>query len=139
MNRQPYAAAAKASAQMTANAMSDSLRRQNWASAKIVMHSAPAPIGKNVSSSGKPEPVVWPVVNRPSAMAYHATDAAAVRTTNAAMASTRRRACGPSFCTKKATPAFSLRASALAAPKKAIATISPRATSSAHSIGAAST
>ena len=37
---------------------------------------------------------------------------------------------------KKATPRFSLRASALAAPKKLDPTIRPRATSSAHSTGA---
>ncbi len=38
--------------------------------------------------------------------------------------------------TKNATPRFSLRASALAAPKKLDPTIRPRATSSAHSTGA---
>ena len=37
---------------------------------------------------------------------------------------------------KKATPRFSARASALAAPKKLDPTIRPRATSSAHSTGA---
>ena len=37
---------------------------------------------------------------------------------------------------KKATPRFSARASALAAPKKLEPTIRPRATSSAHSTGA---
>src|SRR5882757_7059538 len=38
--------------------------------------------------------------------------------------------------TKNATPRFSARASALAAPKKLDPTIRPRATSSAHSTGA---
>ena len=92
-----------------------------------------------MSSSGRPEPVVWPVVKRPSAIEYHATDAAATSTTSDASASTRSRIRGVSFWTKNATPMFSLRASAPAAPKKLSATINPRATSSDHSIGAAST
>src|SRR3979490_2660405 len=41
-----------------------------------------------------------------------------------------------SMSMKNATPRFSLRASALAAPKKLDPTIKPRATSSAHSTGA---
>src|ERR1700694_2979790 len=48
---------------------------------------------------------------------------------------TRRRPAG-SMSTKNATPGFSLRASALAAPKKLDPTMRPRATSSAHSTGA---
>src|SRR5712671_5304456 len=51
-------------------------------------------------------------------------------------ASTMRRACDGTRSTKNATPAFSPRASALAAPKKLEPTIRPRATSSAHSTGA---
>ena len=52
------------------------------------------------------------------------------------MASTTRRAPPGSMSMKNATPRFSLRASALAAPKKLEPTIRPRATSSAHSTGA---
>ena len=92
-----------------------------------------------MSSRGSPEPVVWPVVKRPSAIEYHAVEPAVTSTTSAANASTRSRIRGRSFCTKNATPIFSLRARAPAAPKKLSATISPRATSSDHSIGAAST
>ena len=47
-----------------------------------------------------------------------------------------RRGPGFSMSMKNATPRFSERASALAAPKKLDPTISPRATSSAHSTGA---
>src|SRR3982074_3720230 len=47
-----------------------------------------------------------------------------------------RRALDGTRSTKNATPAFSPRASALAAPKKLEPTISPRATSSDHSTGA---
>src|SRR5436305_8193281 len=50
-------------------------------------------------------------------------------------ASTMRRAAGGTRSTKKVTPAFSPRASALAAPKKLDPTIRPRATSSDHSTG----
>src|SRR5215470_2593804 len=51
-------------------------------------------------------------------------------------ASMMRRGCTGTRSTKNATPAFSPRASALAAPKKLDPTIRPRATSSAHSTGA---
>src|SRR5690242_7147121 len=47
-----------------------------------------------------------------------------------------RRAPAGTRSTKNATPAFSPRASALAAPKKLDQTIRPRATSSDHSTGA---
>ena len=47
-----------------------------------------------------------------------------------------RRGRAGSMSTKNATPRFSPRASALAAPKKLEPTIRPRATSSAHSTGA---
>src|SRR5712671_4274285 len=57
-------------------------------------------------------------------------------TSSAPMASTTRRTCTGSMSMKNATPRFSLRASALAAPKKLDPTIRPRATSSAHSTGA---
>src|SRR5256885_12214089 len=59
-----------------------------------------------------------------------------IRMSGAATASMMRRACGGTRSTKNATPAFSPRASALAAPKKLEPTIRPRATSSAHSTGA---
>src|SRR6267154_2640890 len=52
------------------------------------------------------------------------------------MASTTRRTPAGSMSMKNATPRFSLRASALAAPKKLDPTMRPRATSSAHSTGA---
>src|SRR3979409_938451 len=52
------------------------------------------------------------------------------------MESTTRRIAAGSLSTKNATPRFSLRASALAAPKKLDPTIRPRAQSSAHSTGA---
>src|SRR6202158_841687 len=52
------------------------------------------------------------------------------------MDSTTRRTPSGSMSMKNATPRFSLRASALAAPKKLDPTIRPRATSSAHSTGA---
>ena len=57
-------------------------------------------------------------------------------TSSAPMESTTRRAPDGSMSMKKATPRFSARASALAAPKKLDPTIRPRATSSAHSTGA---
>ena len=57
-------------------------------------------------------------------------------TSSAPMASTTRRMPPGSMSMKNATPRFSLRASALAAPKKLDPTIRPRATSSAHSTGA---
>src|SRR5213079_403657 len=47
-----------------------------------------------------------------------------------------RRASGGTRSTKNATPTFSPRATALAAPKKLEPTIRPRATSSDHSTGA---
>src|ERR1044071_7496769 len=59
-----------------------------------------------------------------------------MRISSDATASTMRRACAGTRSTKNATPAFSPRASALAAPKKLEPTISPRATSSDHSTGA---
>src|SRR6202049_977706 len=52
------------------------------------------------------------------------------------MASTTRRTPGGNLSMKNATPRFSARASALAAPKKLDPTMRPRATSSAHSTGA---
>src|SRR6478736_5441309 len=57
-------------------------------------------------------------------------------TSSAPMASITRRACAGSLSIKNATPRFSLRASALAAPKKLDPTMRPRATSSDHSTGA---
>ena len=57
-------------------------------------------------------------------------------TSSAPTESTTRRASRGSMSMKKATPRFSARASALAAPKKLDPTIRPRATSSAHSTGA---
>ena len=57
-------------------------------------------------------------------------------TSSAPMESTTRRGPDGSMSMKKATPRFSARASALAAPKKLDPTIRPRATSSAHSTGA---
>src|SRR5229473_5733460 len=55
---------------------------------------------------------------------------------SAPTASTVLRMPAGSMSTKNATPRFSLRASALAAPKKLDPTMRPRATSSAHSTGA---
>src|SRR5262245_61602682 len=57
-------------------------------------------------------------------------------TSSAPTESTTRRVAGRNMSMKKATPRFSPRASALAAPKKLEPTISPRATSSDHSTGA---
>src|SRR5580704_14087005 len=57
-------------------------------------------------------------------------------TSSAPMASTTPRAPAGSLSMKNATPRFSLRASALAAPKKLDPTMRPRATSSDHSTGA---
>src|SRR5258707_5596356 len=57
-------------------------------------------------------------------------------TSSAPMASTTRRNAAGSMSMKNATPRFSLRASALAAPKKLDPTMRPRATSSANSTGA---
>src|SRR6202043_3466378 len=57
-------------------------------------------------------------------------------TSSAPTASTTRRPPAGSRSMKNATPRFSDRASALAAPKKLDPTIRPRATSSAHSTGA---
>src|SRR5436305_7202000 len=59
-----------------------------------------------------------------------------IRISSATTVSTMRRARGGTRSTKNATPAFSLRATALAAPKKLEPTIRPRATSSDHSTGA---
>src|SRR5258708_14382042 len=69
-------------------------------------------------------------------MALKATYAAITVTSIAPTASTTRRIEAGSMSTKNATPRFSARASALAAPKKLDPTIRPRATSSAHSTGA---
>ena len=55
---------------------------------------------------------------------------------SAVTASTMRRVSGDRRSTRNATPTFSPRASALAAPKKLDPTIRPRATSSDHSTGA---
>src|SRR5882724_9451528 len=57
-------------------------------------------------------------------------------TSTALTESTTGRTFAGSMSAKNATPRFSLRASALAAPKKLEPTIRPRATSSAHSTGA---
>src|SRR5215468_5678394 len=57
-------------------------------------------------------------------------------TSSAPTESTTRRRPDGNISMKKATPRFSPRASALAAPKKLDPTIRPRATSSAHSTGA---
>src|SRR5471030_2419049 len=69
-------------------------------------------------------------------MALNATYPATTVTSSAPTASITRRGPAGSISMKNATPRFSLRASALAAPKKLDPTISPRATSSAHSTGA---
>src|SRR5208282_271596 len=61
-----------------------------------------------------------------------------ISTRSAMTASSRRRGAGGMRWTMKATPTFSPRASALAAPKKLDATIRPRAMSSDHSTGALS-
>ena len=62
-----------------------------------------------------------------------------MNTSSAATAPKTRRVVGGMRSAKKAMPTFSLCASAAAAPKKLMATISPRATSSAHSSGALNT
>src|SRR3954465_10837853 len=62
-----------------------------------------------------------------------------IRISSATTASTTRRAWPGMRSTKKATPTFSPRATALAAPKKLEPTIRPRATSSDHSTGALKT
>src|ERR1043165_4938281 len=59
-----------------------------------------------------------------------------IRISSATTASTMRRVPAGTRSTKKATPAFSPRATALAAPKKLDPTIRPRATSADHSTGA---
>src|SRR6478672_10682553 len=69
-------------------------------------------------------------------MACQATYVAMIRISSATTASRMRRVRGGTRSTKNATPTFSPRATALAAPKKLEPTIRPRATSSDHSTGA---